>query len=473
MPEGFLIDLALAEKRLVEFVKLGWHVIEPATPYVHGWHIEAVCEHLEAITRGEITRLIITIPPRHMKSLLVSVLWPAWEWGPKNMPYTKWLFSSYADNLSTRDSLKCRRLLTSPWYRGRWGDRFTITTDQNQKTRFENDRFGYRIATSVRGIGTGEGGDRIVVDDPHNVMKGESELDRANTLTWWDESMSTRINNPDTSAKLIIQQRVHSRDLAGHCLAKELEYVHLCLPARYERNHPYMTKTPLPFKDRRKIDGEPLWPEHYHEQTLRNLEREMTEYSRAGQLQQRPAPRGGGMFKVENFRVIKEFSWDMVNRTVRYWDKAGTEGGGANTAGVKIHSLIDGTYVVEHVKKGHWGAAKREKQIKNTAALDGVEVAIWIEQEPGSGGKESAESTIKNLSGYNVRADRVTGSKEVRAEPYAAAVENGLVKLLRGEWVQDFMDEHETFPTGNRKDQVDAAAGAFAKLNDKKRAGAW
>lgn len=473
MPESFLIDLALAEKSFAEFVRQAWPVVEPSIPYVHGWHIDAICEHLQAVTEGEITRLIITIPPRHMKSLLTCVLWPAWEWGPRNMPHTRWLLSSYADTLSTRDSLKCRRLLTSPWYRERWGERFVITTDQNQKTRFENDRHGYRIATSVRGIGTGEGGDRIGVDDPHNVMKGESELDRVNTLTWWDESMSTRVNHPEKSVKFIIQQRVHSRDLAGHCLAKDLDYVHLCLPARYEKDHPHPTKTPLPFRDRRRVDGAPLWPELYSEKALQDLEREMTEYARAGQLQQRPAPRGGGMFKVENFKIVEKINRSSIVKTVRYWDKAATEGGGANTAGVKMHKLSSGEYVVEHVKRGQWGVAKREKRIRGCAEVDGVDTFIWIEQEPGSGGKESAESTIKNLEGYIVRADRVTGSKETRAEPYAAAVENGLVSLLRGDWAQDFLDEHETFPTGARKDQVDAAAGAFSKLTTKKSAGAW
>ncbi len=472
MPDGFLIDLALAEKTLREYVKQAWHVVEPTTDYIHGWHIDAICEHLEAVTLGQITRLIINIPPRHMKSLLVGVLWPTWEWGPFGMPHTRWLVSSYADTLSTRDSLKCRRLIDGPWYQQRWGDRFTLTTDQNQKTRFENDKTGYRISTSVRGIGTGEGGDRIVVDDPHNVMKGESELDRLNTLSWWDESMSTRVNNPDTSAKIIIQQRVHERDLTGHCIAKELDYVHLCLPARYEPKHPHPPKTTLRFADRRTKEGEPLWPGLYHDVALSRLEAEMTEYAKAGQLQQRPAPRGGGLFEVDQFKLIDTMPPPQnIVASVRYWDKAATEGGGANTAGVLMHRTIQGRYIIEDCKTGQWGATKRNAKMKHTAEVDGYEIVIWTEQEPGSGGKESAEATVRDLAGYRVYPDRVTGSKEVRAEPYSIQVNAGNVMLVKGEWVRKFLDEHELFPRGSKKDQVDAAAGAFNKLVGRKVAG--
>jgi hypothetical protein len=162
------------------YVREAWHIAEPATKYVHGWHIDAIAEHLQAVNRGEIRNLLINIPPRHSKSLLVSVFWPTWVWSWN--PSVRWLFASYAQSLSTRDSVKSRRLIESPWYQTQWGHRFRLTYDQNQKVRFDNDRTGYRLATSVGGSATGEGGDVIVADDPHNVKDGESEAERESVL---------------------------------------------------------------------------------------------------------------------------------------------------------------------------------------------------------------------------------------------------------------------------------------------------
>jgi predicted phage terminase large subunit-like protein len=472
-------EMALSERYLKHFIKFAWETLEPHTPFKPGWHIDAICDHLQAVTDGEITRLIINIPPRHMKSLSVGVLWPAWEWGPKNMPYTRWLCSSYAETLATRDSLKTRRLIQSPWYKLRWGDKFSITSDQNKKTRFENDRQGYRVATTVRGVGTGEGGDRICTDDPHNVIKGESELDRLMTLRWWDESMSTRVNNPETAAKVIVMQRVHDKDLCGHVLSKDLGYVHLCLPARYEKRHITPVSTPHLKEDPRTEEGEPLWDAMYHHVALSILEKEMTEYARAGQLQQRPAPRGGGLFKVDRFKLVNSMpTRPQVVRAVRYWDKAGTEGGGKRTAGTLMVVLKGGGYRICDCEKGQWSTGKRERIIKQTAQIDdarwkGINVHQVIEQEPGSGGKDSALGTLRNLAGHVAKKDVASNNKVTRSEPYQAAIENGQVELVIDKWTQEFIDEHETAPNGQFADQWDSAAGAFNYVHGTKTAGTW
>ena len=186
-------EMTEAESLFKSFVKQAWHIVEPGTEFIPGYHIDVICEHLEALYKLIIQNLLINIPPRHMKSLLVSVFFPCWVW--LNDPYSKFLCSSYAQDLSTRDSLKCRRLIQSLWFQSRWLEKFTITSDQNQKTRFENDKSGYRLSTSVDGLATGEGGDYVIVDDPHNVKQAESETKRLAVLKWWDETMSTRINN--------------------------------------------------------------------------------------------------------------------------------------------------------------------------------------------------------------------------------------------------------------------------------------
>ena len=204
------VERELAARSFREFVLQAWAVIEPLTPFVPGWHIDAIIEYLEAVTRGEIRNLLINVPPRHMKSLLVSVLWPAWEWIAH--PERRWLYSSYAATLSIRDSVKCRTLIESPWYQRFWGDRYALASDQNTKTRFDNNRSGYRIATSVGGTATGEGGDRIVCDDPHNVQDAESDSVRKATLDWFDVVMSTRVNDPRSAAKVVVMQRCHQQD---------------------------------------------------------------------------------------------------------------------------------------------------------------------------------------------------------------------------------------------------------------------
>jgi predicted phage terminase large subunit-like protein len=290
----------LLAKDLVKFIEHAWHVVEPSTPYVHGTHIQLVADHLEAVTKGQIRNLLINLPPRHMKSLTVSVFWPVWEWIAA--PHRRWLFASYAASLSIRDSLKCRRLIGSPWFQERWGDRLKLTSDQNEKMRFENDKTGCRIATSVGGSATGEGGDRVVVDDPHNVSERESDSIRRATLTWWDETMSTRLNDPKTGAKVIVMQRIHEKDLSGHVL-EQGGYVHLCLPAEFDPAH--RCTTILNLKDERMVEGELLWPERISRSEIADFKLRLGPAGYAGQFQQRPAPAGGNRFKQEWFRYYR------------------------------------------------------------------------------------------------------------------------------------------------------------------------
>lgn len=452
-------------RSLAEFTRTFWPVVEPGTQLVWNWHLDLICAHLEAVTRGEVKRLLINIPPRFMKSLLVSVFWPCWAWTRRSS--LRWLFASYSQVLSIRDSRKCRRIVESEAYR-RWWPEVVLVSDQNQKTRFENAQSGVRLATSVGGVVTGEGGDCVVVDDPHNMIEVLSDVQREAALVWWDEAMSTRVNDPRTGAHVIVMQRLHERDLAGHVLAQG-GYTHLCLPMEFEVERRCVT----PFgADPRTEEGELLWPERFDAEWLESKKRQMGAYAIAGQFQQRPAPRGGGMFRVERFKMLPtQPPPQAVGRVVRYWDKAATEGGGCRSAGVRVAKLkpeavaqLGVEYVVTHSIRGQWGVAQREATIRQLAETDGQSVRVVVEQEPGSGGKESAEATIKRLAGFRASADRVTGDKVTRAEPYAVQVEVGNVGLVAESWAHDFLEEHRLFPAGAYKDQVDAAAGAFSAL---------
>jgi predicted phage terminase large subunit-like protein len=228
-------------------------------------------------------------------------MWPMWEWTTK--PYTRWMFSSYALSLAIRDSLKCRRLIESEWYQSNWGHVFTMAKDQNLKSRFENDKRGYRLAVSVGSAATGEGGDRIVCDDPHNVVDAESQTIREGTLDWWDTTMSSRINNPKTGAKIIVMQRVHADDLSGHVL-EQGGYIHLKLPAEYEPTTKCFTA--IGWEDPRTDEGELLWPDRFSQESLDGIKRSLGSLGYAGQYQQAPTPSGGAIFKKQWFRYFTE-----------------------------------------------------------------------------------------------------------------------------------------------------------------------
>ena len=214
-----LINDELAERSLSEFIKQAWHVLEPGQAYSHGWHIDAMAEHLEAVTNGEITRLLINVPPGTMKSLTANVLWPAWEW--IKHPNHRFVCASHEQGLAIRDNVKTRRLITSEWYQERWP--MGLAKDQNAKLYFENDSFGFRQACAVESM-TGRRGDRVIWDDPHTIEGALSPAKSATTLRVFDETLPTRLNNPKSSAIVIIMQRIGEEDVSGHILARELGY---------------------------------------------------------------------------------------------------------------------------------------------------------------------------------------------------------------------------------------------------------
>lgn len=457
-------ERAACEASLLTFIERGWHVVEPATEFVPGRHLEATAEHLEAVTRGEILRLGINMPPRHMKSLSVSVFWPAWVWTQK--PWVRWLFTSYSGDLSTEHSVACRRLIQSSWYRERWGHVFQFTGDQNRKTVFENDARGYRIASSVGGSATGRGGDVIVADDPHNVKKAESETDRAMVIDWWDRVMSTRLNDPQTGAKVIVMQRVHQDDLMGHVLEQE-GYELLKLPAEYEGEK---NPTSLGWSDWREEPGELLWPDRFPREAIDDLKATLGSYAAAGQLQQEPVPREGGMFKRAYFRFLAPEAMPPAllregrPLDVRYWDKAGTADGGDWTAGVRMRLCADDVLLITDVQRGRWEAGERERIFSRTLEADGPPIRQYEEQEPGSAGKDRVLISSRQNQGYSVRGHKPTGSKEVRADPLAAWGESHAIHLVRAAWNRAFIDEMCLFPRGRHDDQVDGASGAFGRL---------
>ena len=253
MPQDELLTRQAA-RSLRAFVEQAWPVLEPTTPFLPNWHIDLVCEHLEAITAGETTRLLINLPPRYMKSLLVSVFWPVWEW--ISSPSRRWICVSYSDALSLKLSLDRRTLVQSDWYQARWGHTVQLSSDQNVKGEFRNTRQGVMVATSVGGSATGKGGDRIIVDDLHNPHQADSDAQREAALRFFRETLSTRLDTPKTGAVVVVMQRLHEADLSARCL--ELGYRHLCLPVEAD----VATDIVFPVSGRvvTRAPGHLLWP---------------------------------------------------------------------------------------------------------------------------------------------------------------------------------------------------------------------
>lgn len=297
LPSKVEIEAERLTRSLSFYVEEAWKVVEPAIPFVYNWHIGLISEYLVALTELQIQNLIINIPPRHMKSLQSCVIWPTWVW--LSMPSSRWITGSYSLKLAVRDTLKSRRILQSEWYQQRFGDRFQLTGDQNEKSRYENDKTGLRMAFGMDSQVTGEGGDFIVVDDALKSQDADSDIEREKVNGVWDNSLSTRANDPKTARRLIIGQRLHEDDLPGHVIEKMKtegahQYELLCLPARYE---PKRFVSSIGLQDPRTEVGELLWPEHIDEPALVAMEADLGERGTAGQLQQRPAPAGGVIFK--------------------------------------------------------------------------------------------------------------------------------------------------------------------------------
>ena len=457
-PEWLAIEREFCRRRLGNFIRRAWPVLEPGQPYVHGWHMDAISEHLEAVTAGQITRLLINIPPGTMKSMSTAVFWPAWEWGPRGMPSMRFIGASHEENLAIRDNVKMRRLIQSDWFQQLWPT--AMAGDQNAKTYFENDKTGWRQACPVRSM-TGRRGDRVLWDDPHSVedAHSEAELEGANRI--FRETLPTRLNNPATSAIIIVMQRLSVKDVSGVITSEDMGYEHLCLPMEYEGPRKI---TSIGFSDPRKEPGELLFPARFPREVVERDKKIMGPYAVAGQFQQRPSPAQGGEFQPDMLQIVDAIPAGPV-RWCRGWDLAATEGAGDYTVGAKVGELPDGRFIVANVVREQYGTAKRDQFIKATASADGMgRVKQSLPQDPGQAGKSQAAAFVTMLAGHNVKTSPETGDKVVRARPLASQVNAGNVLLLRAPWNEAFKEELRLFPNGLHDDQVDAASRGFNEL---------
>lgn len=479
------LDRLEFEGSLLRFLESGWKYIDPAL-LRSGWHLKAVAEHLEAVTRGEIRRLLINIPPRMTKSTLVSVAWPAWTWAqreilPLSGPHVQFLHASYAQSLSLRDSVRCRRLISSSWYQALWGDRFELASDQNAKQRFENDKGGYRLSTSVGGALTGEGGAVIVVDDPHNTVEIESEASLVETTMWWDESLSTRLNDPKTGAYVVIMQRLSELDLSGHILEQNVgQWTHLCLPMEYEPRRHCVTK--LPWSDPRTEEGELLAKDRFGPGELAELKARLGPYGAAGQLQQLPVPRGGGIIKTqwwniwpphgEKFlpdgRPAQPLQYPKMDFVLAALDTAQTEKEENDPSALTVWGIWTNEFGLPQVMLMEAWAERMDfhhlmekliltcrKRSVDRLIVENKNIGLTVVQEI---------NRLVRTEEFSCFAEPIQGDKVARAHSCVPVFSAGLVWTPERRWARAVVDECASLPKGKHDDLADSTTLAIKHL---------
>jgi len=469
------------EEKMVDFVAGAWKYIDP-NPYKYGWHLEAIAEHLQAVTRGEIKRLVINVPPRTSKSSMVSVCFPAWTWaqsnkGPLSGPHVQFLFASYAQSLSIRDSIKTRRLIESPFYQRYWGDYFQITSDQNTKVRFDNDKGGYRLSTSVDGALTGEGGSIIICDDPHNANEVESDLVRQGTLEWWDQSMSTRLNDPKTGAYIVIMQRLHESDLTGHVLSKDTgNWVHLCLPMRYEPDRHCMTNW---YSDQRTEEGELLVPTRFGDGEVDELETRLGPFAAAGQLQQRPKPKGGGIIKREWWLLWDEkissgeglqkdvfppFEYIIGSLDTAYTTKQENDYSALTIWGVWTDRQENQRLMLIYAWQDRLEFPQLTKKVVDLCNRFKIDKLLIESKAAGiSVAQELRHSFAREDWGIQL-VDPGRGDKVARTYAIQHLFAEGMIYAPDKEWAEKLIEQAESFPKAAHDDLVDSMTQALSHL---------
>lgn len=484
------------EKSFYEFTKAAWiHVA--GRKYIDGWHIEALCEHLQALYNLEYRNLLVNAPPRCGKSFVISVLFPAWVW--LQNANLRFLYAAYSQDLSVRDSVHCRRLITNEWYKRFWGNKFRLMGDVNNKLQFDNNKKGFRIASSILGTITGKGGDFVICDDPNLISEVHSKTIRDRTNDVWDFTLSSRFEEEETFRRIVDQQRGHMHDVSGHILAKNnKDWIHFCLPMEFEESRRCKT---IPLKisggkiwqDPRKKNGELLCPDLISAKGLARMKAEFNydSYTIASQLQQRPSPAEGGIIKEGWFKAWEEEDPPPFIYIVQSWDTALTEGE------MSCYSACT-----------TWGVFKDERKVNNIMLLsvyrekveypDLRKMAIRLSKnymdvnrkKPANGVNRPDHILIEaKVSGYSLLSDlerhnlpvlafnpNKYGDKIGRCRIVSHLIENGLVWLQTDapfheyytEQSQMFLEAAINFPSDKSEtgfnDIVDSMSQAFMTI---------
>jgi predicted phage terminase large subunit-like protein len=485
------LDLRKRRRELTEactrsfrrFIQEAWPVVEPSKAYLPNWHIDAIADHLQAVTEGQIKNLLVNIPPGHAKSLLVSVLWPAWVW--VRDPQWRSLFASYAVTLAIRDSVRCRSLIDSEWYQQTFNPDWGFSADQNQKAYYQNTVTGFRYSLGVGGSGTGWRGNLVAVDDPLNAKDQYSDAAIHECVFWWDQVMSSRLNDLATGNKVIIMQRLSERDLSGHVLEVG-GYEHLCLPTEFEPNR--RAATSIGFQDPRTEEGELLFPALFSKEVIGDVKRTLGNQGFAGQHQQRPAPAEGAMMKRHWWNFWKPKSVDLPNVSVRLpdssyhsvtpidlpeglsltqsWDMTFKSTSDSDFVVGQIWGNRGANYFLIDQVRGRWDFPETVRQFRKLTEKHPRATTKLVEDKANG---SAVISTLKHdISG--IIAVNPEGGKQARAAAISPLIEAGNVYLphpVVAPWVQDLIEETASFPHASHDDMVDSLTQALIRLSTK------
>lgn len=471
------IEASICKRDFYEFALAAWKIVD-TNEFVPNWHIKALCDHLQAVAEGKIKRLLINIPPGTAKSMVVSVLFPAWMWTRR--PKWRAISTSHSLEQAIRDTRKSRDLLRSDWYQERWPIEFK--DDADRKSGYENSHLGFRIAKPFTSL-TGERGNCVIIDDPHSVDTAKSDAERTATVQTFLESVPSRLNNPMDDAIIVIMQRLHETDVAGTILEMGLGYEHLCIPMEYEGDK---RKTSIGWTDPRKRKGQLLHPERIPLAKVNEYKLSLGKVGYAGQYQQRPAPKDAGVLDTTWFKRFELRGGPDAYPGMNFYmtsDHATSGTGDYNVfrmwgvdANRNVH-LVD-SFRRKCTMETALGITSNDGIIAlaSAGALPMVKrwkpLAFFPEDDP----------AWKATSGFFVQAMRATGhfvtikpqptsgmgDKVNKAQSYVAIASLGQVHLPKGKVGDEALEEYAKFPTGKHDDQVDAD-GMIARVIDQVR----
>jgi predicted phage terminase large subunit-like protein len=486
------------EISLADYMQKAWNIVDPGHPLEWNWHLDHMCGVLTDVSLGRRKRVVINVPPGMTKSMTICVMWPTWEW--TWLPQSRWLFYSYNEKFAIRDSVRARRIIQSRWYQKRWGHLVRMTSDQNEKMRYENAATGFRMVSGFSGSVTGERGDRVVIDDPIKASEARNDNALEEVNTTFDEAISQRLNKPAQSAIVIIMQRVAAKDLAGHVLARG-GWDHLSLPMEYAPRPAEKADT-VPaelrnwssddiaknYPDPRKKINELLHPSRFPRETVQDMKKILGSYATAAQFQQSPIPAGGGIFKLDWFKF-----WEPQNMNLGPVRLLRNDGSVHVVLPQKIPAAFTGVLLSNDLTF----TGSTSYAVSDAYAWIGRHKVFLLDEERTNGEFPAQTAQIRRMSRRHPNATLklveakangqaaiatlrqsipglvpipvTEGSKPERYDAVSPIVESGVVYLPHPDipgynWVYDWLIEVCSAPFGTYDDRADTLYMALARI---------
>ncbi len=435
---------------LAEFTKQAWHIVEPATKLQWNWHLDALCDHIQALLEGRLAKrnLLLLVPPGFTKSTTVSVMAPSWWW--INHPWWRAIFASGNDSVALCDSVKCRDIIESGWYARTFGVTWSLADDQNAKGYYRNTAQGFRMATTAGAKVTGDRAHALFCDDANDAADAHRKTARDTVNYWWDQALSNRVADAQTGTRVIVCQRLHPQDLPGHVLEVEPEnWEVLSIPQEWEESR--RTATSLNWTDPRTVEGTLAFPERFPANVVAVEKVRLGTSGYAGQHQQRPTIQGGELFQRVYLQLLDELP--ICSQIIISVDSAFKVGQENDFSVALVMGQFDRGVAVLEMHRHKYTYPMLKTVI--TELGERVKPSALLAED-----KASGQSLIQDLqlnTVLPVKAVPVDGDKLMRANICVPGWEAGRVFALRGSpWLDDFLDEVTQFPKSVHDDIVDA-----------------